>query len=73
MLGGVVIGLLTILGDLLDAMGSSTGILLAVNNLYSYFEIIIKKMIRLQIKNTSKMPQCKQYPRRNNLTQWRSF
>jgi hypothetical protein len=44
MLGGIVIGLLTILGDLLDAMGSSTGILLAVNNLYSYFEIIIKKM-----------------------------
>jgi len=38
MLGGIVIGLLTILGDLLNAIGSSTGILLSVNILYSYYE-----------------------------------
>lgn len=33
-LGGMLIGYLTIVGDLLDAVGSSTGILLALNNLY---------------------------------------
>ena len=38
MLGGIVIGLLTVLGDLMNAMGSSTGILLSVSILYGYYE-----------------------------------
>lgn len=38
MLGGVVIGLLTVLGDLLNVMGSTTGILLSVTILYGYYE-----------------------------------
>ena len=38
MLGGMVIGLLTVLGDLVNAMGSSTGILISVSVLYGYYE-----------------------------------
>ena len=38
MLGGIVIGLLTILGDFLNAIGSSTGILLSVSILYRFHE-----------------------------------
>ena len=38
MLGGMTIGLLTILGDLLNVIGSSTGILLSVNIIYGYYE-----------------------------------
>jgi protein transport protein SEC61 subunit alpha len=38
MLGGIVIGLLTILGDALHATGSSTGILLSVSILYKFYE-----------------------------------
>ena len=38
MLGGITIGLLTVLGDLVNAMGSTTGILLSVSILYSYYE-----------------------------------
>lgn len=38
MLGGIVIGLLTILGDILHATGSSTGILLSVSILYKFYE-----------------------------------
>jgi protein transport protein SEC61 subunit alpha len=37
MLGGITIGLLTIAGDLLDVIGSSTGILLSVNIIYNYY------------------------------------
>ena len=40
MLGGIIIGLLTVLADLLNAMGSSTGILLSVSILYGYYEKI---------------------------------
>lgn len=42
MLGGIIIGLLTILGDLLNVIGSSTGILLAVNIIYGYYERLMK-------------------------------
>ena len=38
MLGGIIIGLLTVLGNLVNAMGSSTGILLSVSILYGYYE-----------------------------------
>ncbi len=38
MLGGITIGLLTVLGDLVNAMGSTTGILLSVSILYGYYE-----------------------------------
>jgi protein transport protein SEC61 subunit alpha len=38
MLGGIVIGFLTILGDLMNVIGSSTGILLSVNILYGFYE-----------------------------------
>ena len=38
MLGGVVIGLLTILGDLFNVTGSSTGIMLSISILYGYYE-----------------------------------
>ena len=40
MLGGVIIGFLTVVGSLLDVAGSSTGIMLSISILYSYFEKI---------------------------------
>lgn len=40
MLGGIIIGLLTILGDMMNVIGSSTGILLAVNIIYGYYHKI---------------------------------
>ena len=43
MLGGITIGLLTVVGDLLNAMGSTTGILLSVSILYSYYEKLTLK------------------------------
>lgn len=50
MLGGIIIGLLTILGDTLNALGSSktyvivgTGILLSVTILYGYYEKLTNK------------------------------
>jgi protein transport protein SEC61 subunit alpha len=36
--GGVCIGSLTILADFMGAIGSGTGILLAVTIIYGYFE-----------------------------------
>lgn len=36
--GGICIALLTVLADLLGAIGSGTGILLAVTIIYGYFE-----------------------------------
>lgn len=38
MLGGVVIGFMTVLGDLLNVAGSSTGIMLSISILYGYYE-----------------------------------
>ncbi len=37
MLGGMIVGLLTVLGDLTDVFGSSTGILISVTVLYGYY------------------------------------
>jgi len=42
-LGGACIGALTIAADFLGAIGSGTGILLAVTIIYQYFEIIYKE------------------------------
>lgn len=41
-LGGVMIGLLTIFADFMGAIGSGTGILLAVTIIYGYFEMFAK-------------------------------
>jgi len=41
--GGMCIALLTIIADFLGAIGSGTGILLAVTIIYGYFEIINKE------------------------------
>jgi preprotein translocase subunit SecY len=38
MLGGMIIGLLTVIGDLLDVIGSSTGILISANILYGFYD-----------------------------------
>jgi preprotein translocase subunit SecY len=38
MLGGITIGLLTILGDMLNSSASSTSLLLAVNTIYSFYD-----------------------------------
>jgi len=46
MLGGITIGLLTVLGDLVNAMGSTTGILLSVSILYSYYEKLGYKKVQ---------------------------
>lgn len=40
MLGGIVIGFLTVVGDLLNVAGSSTGIMLSISILYGYYEKI---------------------------------
>ena len=41
--GGMCIGGLTVFADFLGAMGSGTGILLAVTIIYQYFEIFHKE------------------------------
>merc|ERR1711988_1554072 len=41
--GGMCIGALTVLADFLGAIGSGTGILLAVTIIYQYFEIVYKE------------------------------
>lgn len=41
--GGACIGILTILADLLGAIGSGTGILLAVTIIYNLFEEFVKE------------------------------
>jgi protein transport protein SEC61 subunit alpha len=42
-LGGLCIGALTIFADFVGAIGSGTGILLAVTIIYSYYEELLKK------------------------------
>jgi protein transport protein SEC61 subunit alpha len=42
-LGGVIIGILSVLADLMGAIGSGTGILLAVTIIYQYFEMFAKE------------------------------
>jgi protein transport protein SEC61 subunit alpha len=41
--GGVCIGALTIIADVLGAIGSGTGILLAVTIMYQYYEMMAKE------------------------------
>lgn len=41
--GGIAIGVLTILADFLGAIGSGTGILLAVSIIYQYYETLVKE------------------------------
>lgn len=41
--GGLCIGGLSVMADLLGAIGSGTGILLAVTIIYQYFEIFLKE------------------------------
>jgi len=41
--GGMCIGVLTIIADLMGAIGSGTGILLAVSIIYGYFETFKKE------------------------------
>ena len=41
--GGMCIGALTVFADFLGAIGSGTGILLAVTTIFQYFEIIKKE------------------------------
>jgi protein transport protein SEC61 subunit alpha len=43
MFGGMCIGILTIIADLMGAIGSGTGILLAVSIIYGYFETFKKE------------------------------
>jgi protein transport protein SEC61 subunit alpha len=43
MLGGMSVGFLSILADFCGAIGSGSGILLAVNIIYGYFEKIHKE------------------------------
>ncbi|UKK00957.2 Protein transport protein Sec61 subunit alpha [Theileria orientalis] len=44
--GGMCIGALTILADFLGALGSGTGILLAVTIIYQYYEIMVREQER---------------------------
>ena len=47
LLGGMCIGALTIFADFIGAIGSGTGILLAVNIIYEYFEDTAKDKIKM--------------------------
>ena len=42
-LGGMVIGLISVFSDLMGAIGSGTGILLAVSIIYGYYEKLVKE------------------------------
>jgi len=41
--GGMCIGALTVIADFMGAIGSGTGILLAVTTIYQYFEMFVKE------------------------------
>lgn len=45
--GGLCIGGLSVMADFLGAIGSGTGILLAVTIIYQYFEIFVKEQSEL--------------------------
>uniref|UniRef100_H3BAN5 SEC61 translocon subunit alpha 2 n=1 Tax=Latimeria chalumnae TaxID=7897 RepID=H3BAN5_LATCH len=45
--GGLCIGALSVLADFLGAIGSGTGILLAVTIIYQYFEIFVKEQAEI--------------------------
>jgi protein transport protein SEC61 subunit alpha len=44
--GGMCIGILTVLADFLGAIGSGTGILLAVTIIFQYFEMFVKEQAK---------------------------
>lgn len=44
-LGGVLIGMLSVVADMMGAIGSGTGILLAVTIIYQYFEMFAREQI----------------------------
>ena len=48
-MGGICVGILTIFADFMGAIGSGTGILLAVNIIYGYFEIIVKDKKKISL------------------------
>jgi len=48
-LGGMCIGVLTIIADFMGAIGSGTGILLAVTIIYEYFEMYNKEKKQFQV------------------------
>lgn len=50
--GGLCIGALSVLADFLGAIGSGTGILLAVTIIYQYFEILVKEQNEVGGLNT---------------------
>jgi len=41
--GGMAIGLLSVIADFMGAIGSGTGIMLAVTIIYQYFEMLAKE------------------------------
>jgi protein transport protein SEC61 subunit alpha len=41
--GGMAIGLLSVVADFMGAIGSGTGIMLAVTIIYQYFEMLAKE------------------------------
>jgi len=43
--GGLLIGVLSVTADLLGAIGSGTGIMLAVTIIYQYFEMLVKEQV----------------------------
>jgi len=45
--GGLCIGALSIVADMMDAIGSGTGILMAVTIIYQYFEMFVKEQQEL--------------------------
>jgi len=45
--GGLCIGALSVTADMLGAIGSGTGILLAVTIIYQYFEIFVKEQYEM--------------------------
>jgi len=45
--GGLCIGALSVTADFMGAIGSGTGILLAVTIIYQYFEIFVKEQQEL--------------------------
>ncbi|KAF0990385.1 hypothetical protein HZS_381, partial [Henneguya salminicola] len=46
-LGGLLVGALSVFADFIGAIGSGTGILLAVTIIYQYFEIFVKEQAEL--------------------------
>jgi len=45
--GGLCIGVLSIVADMMGAIGSGTGILLAVTIIYQYFEMFVREQQEL--------------------------